>query len=154
MVIGLFLTCLALLVLTPVTKLFVSCKNMLGCCKNRKNKEEYTVTHTPDKETTVSSIVFKPDMAVPRYSLPPLPAKNWDKIDCNSIPETAESNSRLSSVSVASMESAYQVLSEPKDIPKDTPKDPLVPFTKAGNLKETLARCKLEAEERAGKVEE
>ena len=70
-VIGLFLTCLALLVLTPLIKLFVSCKNILGCCKNRK-REEYTVTH-PDKETTVSSIVFKPDMAVPRYSLPPLP---------------------------------------------------------------------------------
>ena len=56
------------------------------------------------------------------------------------------------------MESAYQALSEAKDIAKDvskaTPKDPLVPFTKTGNLKETLARCKIEVEERAGKVEE
>ena len=68
-------------------------------------------------------------------------------IDCGSLPETTttDTNSRLS---VASMETAYQALDEPKDIPKDPA---LVPLVKAGSLRETLTKVKMEADERAGR---
>ena len=150
MVVELMLTCLVLLVLIPVIKMVVLFKNMMGCCK--KNKKEYTVSHTPEKETAVSNIIFRPEMMVPRYSQPPVPPKNhWDKTDCGSLPETTstDTNSRLS---VASMEARYQALDKPQDTPKDLANTgPLVLFVKAGSLRETLTKVKMEAEERAGR---
>ena len=89
---------------------------------------------------------------VPRYSQPPvLPNNHWDKTDCGSLPETTstDANSRLS---VALMEAMYQTLDESKDTPKDPANTgPLVPFVKAGSLRETLTKVKMEAEERAGR---
>ena len=158
-VIGLILTLVTLMVLTPLVKLFISFKQLFGCCKSGK-REVYTVSH-PDKDSAVASITFKPD-TTPRYTLPPLPdmhhARHWDKVDTTSAPENAISDSNLSSGSVISMENAYQLIGENKDVPEESPmespKEVCVLFIKSGSLRDTLNRCRQDAEERIMKAEE
>ena len=53
------------------------------------------------------------------------------------------------------MEGVYQTLAEPQDAPKDQAgSHGQVPFVKAGNLKETLHKLRVAAEERSDKKEE
>ena len=149
---------MALIAIAPIVKIIIFFKCLFGCCKRTEREEP--VHSTPSKKVAVTSFIFNPqklDVMVPRYSSPPIhPKKEWDSEDCGLPPETTPHHAHTTSRhSLVSMEGVYQTLAEPQDAPKDPAGGHgLVPFVKAGNLKKTLHKLRVAADERSDKMEE